>query len=179
MSARLPLAYSEYPHRGKLGLPHNRLPEHERNRSRKPRVVSAGATISAKISRSHEPANGWDASNQIQVPISSIKAPGSRRRIALSVSLASVLLLVACAQAAHFCGPAAGPPSQPGFSNVDRSSPRVPCLLCVSLHAPSLAAPTVSVLPAGDSSAAVVILQPVRRSALQSFALYVRPPPLV
>jgi len=35
-----------------------------------------------------------------------------------------------------------------------------------------------SVLPAGDSSAAIVILQPLRRTALQSFALYVRPPPV-
>jgi hypothetical protein len=129
-----------------------------------------------EISRSYQPANGWDASNQIQVAIS-IKAPGSRWRTALAVFFASVLLLVGYAQAAHFCAPGVGTPSQPGFSNVDRSSPRVPCLLCIGLHTPSLAAPTVPVLPAGAPSAAIVTLQPVRRSGIQSFALYIRPPP--
>jgi hypothetical protein len=124
----------------------------------------------------YQPANGWDASNQIHVAMS-INAPGSRWRTALAFFCASVLLLAGCVQAAHFCAPAVGTPSQPGLSNVDRSSPRVPCLLCIGLHAPSLAAPAVSVLPANAPSAAIVILRPVRRSGIQSFALYIRPPP--
>ena len=136
-----------------------------------------GCYNSDEISRSNQPANGWDASNQIQVAISSIKAPDSRWRTALAFFCSSVLLLAGCVQAAHFCAPAVGTPSQPGFSNVDRSSPRVPCLLCLGLHAHSLAAPTVSVLPASAPSAAIVILQPVRKSGIQSFALYIRPPP--
>ncbi|HYN14183.1 MAG TPA: hypothetical protein VES66_00165 [Terriglobales bacterium] len=105
-----------------------------------------------------------------------MKAPGSRWRTALTVFCASVLLLVGCVQAAHFCAPLASA-NRDGIGNVARDSTRVPCLLCISLHAPSRAALLVSVNPASDSSAAIVVLQPVFRSGVQAFALYVRPPP--
>ena len=109
--------------------------------------------------------------------ISSIKVPGSRWRAALAALCACVVLLTGCAQAAHFCASGAGSLSQPGFNNADSSAARVPCLLCLSLQAPSLAALTVSVLPVGNSSAAVVPRTQLRRGTIQSFALYVRPPP--
>jgi len=105
-----------------------------------------------------------------------MKAPGSRWRTALAIFCASTLLLAGYVQAAHFCAPPATA-SQHGIGKVDRDSTRVPCLLCISLHAPSRAALLVSVNPASDSSAAVAVLQPVFRSGVQSFALYVRPPP--
>ncbi len=105
-----------------------------------------------------------------------MKTPGSRWRAALVVFCASVLLLSGCVHVAHFCAPPAVA-SRHSFGNADRGSTRVPCLLCVGLHAPSLAAPTVCVLPAADSSAAIVALQPVFRSGVQGFGLYIRPPP--
>jgi hypothetical protein len=128
-----------------------------------------------KTRQSSRPLIGWGASNQIQVAISSMKAPGSRRK-AMPVFCASVLLLVGYVQAAHFCAlPATA--SQHGIGCVDLGSTRVPCLLCISLHAPSRAALLVSVSPASDSSAAMIVFQPVFRSGVQGFALHVRPPP--
>ena len=119
---------------------------------------------------------GRHASNRIQVRNRSIKTLGSWWTRALAIGCASVLLLVGYAQAAHFC--AVQPtPVQHSFTGVDGVSAQVPCLLCLSLHAPSLAALTVFVLPVRDSSPAIVVPQPVFRSNLQSFALYIRPPP--
>lgn len=136
----------------------------------------AGVRILRKIRRSYRLLIGRGASNQIRVEVFSMKAQGSRCRTALAVFCASTLLLVGCVQAAHFCAPAATS-SQQGIGNLDRGSARVPCLLCISLHAPSRAALPVSVSPASDTSAAVVALQPAFRSGVQGFALCVRPPP--
>jgi hypothetical protein len=106
----------------------------------------------------------------------SSKTAGSWWTRALAIGCAGVLLLAGYAQAAHLC--AIQPtPSQHGFTSVDGLSAPVPCLLCLSLHAPSLAAPAVFLLPVRSSSQAIVVPQPVFRSNMQSFALYVRPPP--
>jgi len=88
-----------------------------------------------------------------------------------------VLLLVGYAQAAHLC--ATQPTSiQHGFTSAEGvSAAAVPCLLCLSLHAPSLAAPAVFVIADRGSAPAVTASSPLRRNSLQSFALYVRPPP--
>ncbi len=106
-----------------------------------------------------------------------METPGSRWRGALAVFCAGVLLLAGYVHVGHFCAPPATA-SRHSFSNADLGSTRVPCLLCISLHAPSLAALTVSMLPGGDSSAATVVRQPVFRSGVQGFALYIRPPPV-
>jgi hypothetical protein len=106
----------------------------------------------------------------------SIKTLGPGWRRALAVCCAGILLFAACTQAAHFCAlPGSG--GEHSFSNVDAVSAPVPCLLCLSLHAPSLAAPKVFLLPIRDSSPALVVRQPVFRNDMRSFASYVRPPP--
>jgi tRNA(Arg) A34 adenosine deaminase TadA len=102
--------------------------------------------------------------------------PRPRGRAALAVFGAAVLLLAGHMHLAHFCIPPATT-SQPSLGSADRSSTHMPCLMCISLHAPSRAAPAVSVFPVGDSSAVTVALQPAFRSGVQGFALYIRPPP--
>jgi hypothetical protein len=88
-----------------------------------------------------------------------------------------VLLLAGYVQAAHICASPAAALQHSLLNNADGGSARMPCLVCISLHAPSLAAPMVSVLSGGDSSAAIVVLQPVSQLCAHGFALYVRPPP--
>jgi len=104
--------------------------------------------------------------------------PSSRWRTALAVLCAGVLLLAGYVHAAHFCA-SPGTSQQQSLvnNNVDRGSAQMPCALCISLHAPSLAAPTISLFSGGASSAAVVDLQPVFCCGVQGFALHVRPPP--
>lgn len=51
------------------------------------------------------------------------------------------------------------------------------CLICISAHTPSLAAPIVSVVTAGHITNVCATIGESFHSALQMFALHVRPPP--
>jgi hypothetical protein len=103
----------------------------------------------------------------------------TRLRGRLSWMCAILLLLMSSAQAMHVCGLEEGLRPRPGttvqIGNL-RSGDGF-CAICASSHSPSLAAPLVYLPSLDGLTESSFHGRVVRRSALQIFALYTRPPP--
>jgi len=93
------------------------------------------------------------------------------------VACLALLLVATSAEAAHFCELAGSlGHAQVVAGHATGSAPAF-CLICVTAHSPSLAAPLISFTP-GVGIAGRAFAQPVQPwSRLQVFALYIRPPP--
>jgi hypothetical protein len=102
----------------------------------------------------------------------------SRAQRFVGVVCAAVFLAVTLVQTIHFCELVGGSSGQQFRTAGVVNSGHAFCVLCATAHSPSLASPRF--LPA-QAPASAEIVQPAeldRHSSPQSFALYVRPPPL-
>ncbi len=99
------------------------------------------------------------------------------RRYAALLCVAVIAVITSVA-AAHACQ-VFGPNGQQIRSGAAVSPDHGPCLICLSAHSPSLAAPFAAI-PASLIQAEMAGARPLsERPSLQAFGLYVRPPPSV
>jgi hypothetical protein len=90
------------------------------------------------------------------------------------------LLVMNTAQVAHVCSlPDDVQPlgSATQFQAASSAPSHSFCVICASSHAPSLAAPFVSIASSGGVSTPALARRPLERSVAPLFALYIRPPP--
>jgi hypothetical protein len=82
-------------------------------------------------------------------------------------------------QAAHICGPTLLPSTVDGTSiNPNDSTATVICLSCITAHSTAPVAIIATPAPVSDTSLQVPAAEPNGKSAQDTFALYVRPPPV-
>ncbi|HLH09221.1 MAG TPA: hypothetical protein VKW78_18430 [Terriglobales bacterium] len=87
------------------------------------------------------------------------------------------LLLMNSAQVMHFCGLQGELRPQRGHDVAATSIDHTFCVICASIHSPSLVSPVVSLLFLDGPAAIHSSTRTIERSAAPVFTLYIRPPP--
>jgi len=106
------------------------------------------------------------------------RSAASRELLASCASLCIGLLLMTTIAQALDCCELAAPRTAHQFSTARSAlASSSVCLICISGHTPSLAEPFISVVAAGHVARVCGGIGQSFHSALQVFALHVRPPP--
>jgi hypothetical protein len=107
-----------------------------------------------------------------------------RRKTSLTTRTVGLLCLAivfaaTTLQAAHVCGPTLVPSRADGTSiHANDSTSTVICLSCITAHSTASVAIVATPAPASDVRLQAPTVEPNGKSAQDTFALYVRPPPV-
>jgi hypothetical protein len=118
------------------------------------------------------------ASDRVQLPVASFPEDRNRFwfRALVAVCCIALVLIATTAEAGHSCEPVPVQTHHGSQVNAVLSNGG-PCLLCLGVHSPGLAAPISPLAPVLISTEIPAAILPNQRGSLSVFALYIRPPP--